>query len=146
MVVFDTAVLLLVMDPRARSEVAQAARRVEHLIGTLTTDMEKIVIPTPVLSEILVHAGAAMQGYLDTLNRAVVTAEREQGDFQQDRSRAVAATANDVFPVVVQSDKAVQEHDGTALAGFDHDGGHGFTREPDERDLSRVFGRGWVSR
>ena len=68
MVVFDTAVLLLVMDPRAKSDVDQATGRVEHLIETLATDMEKIVIPTPVLSEILVHAGAAMQGYLDTLN------------------------------------------------------------------------------
>lgn len=68
MVVLDTTILLRVMDPKAKSDIDQAARRVEHLIETLTADMEKIVIPTAVLSEILVHADAAMQDYLDTLN------------------------------------------------------------------------------
>jgi predicted nucleic acid-binding protein len=68
MVVFDTAVLLLLMDPNARSDVDQGAKRVEHLIKTLAVDKELIVVPTPVLSEILVRAGAAMQGYLDILN------------------------------------------------------------------------------
>jgi len=38
------------------------------LIGNLSADKEKIIIPTPVLSEVLVHAAAAMQTYLEILN------------------------------------------------------------------------------
>jgi len=80
MVVFDTSVLPLVLDPNAKAPddpvtgtaVEKAAERIEHLIANLTADKEKVVIPTPVLSEILVHAGAAMQPYLDTLNNQAV--------------------------------------------------------------------------
>lgn len=76
MVVFDTSVLLLVLDPKAKGPadpasglpVEQAAKRIEHLITVLSNQREKIIIPTPVLSEVLVHAGAAMGGYLNLLN------------------------------------------------------------------------------
>jgi len=72
MVVFDSAVLLLFLNPNAKTEADQAARRIKYLIETLAADKEKIVIPTPVLSEILVHAGPAMPRYLDELNVASV--------------------------------------------------------------------------
>lgn len=76
MVVFDTSVLLLVLDPHAKAPddpatgaaVERAAERIEHLIAKLTADKERIVIPTPVLSEVLVHAGDATACYLETLN------------------------------------------------------------------------------
>ncbi|WP_299357012.1 PIN domain-containing protein [uncultured Shimia sp.] len=76
MVVFDSSVLLLVLDLNAKAPndpatgetVEKAAERIEYLIENLTADKEKIVIPTPVLSEVLVHAGDALQPYLDTLN------------------------------------------------------------------------------
>lgn len=76
MVVFDSSVLLLVLDPNAKAPidsdtgvtVEKAAERIEYLIETLTADKEKIIIPTPVLSEVLVHAGNALQPYLETLN------------------------------------------------------------------------------
>jgi predicted nucleic acid-binding protein len=76
MVVFDTSVLLLVLDsaakaptdPETAAPVARASERIEYLISNLAADKEKIVIPTPVLSEVLVHAGAAMQTYLEILN------------------------------------------------------------------------------
>lgn len=76
MVVFDSSVLLLVLDPNAKPPIDpatgqpldKAAERIEYLIENLTADKEKIVIPTPVLSEVLVHAGDAMHPYLDTLN------------------------------------------------------------------------------
>jgi len=76
MVVFDSSVLLLVLDPNAKPPNApaseepldKAAERIEYLIELLTIDKEKIVIPTPVLSEVLVHAGKAMQPYLEVLN------------------------------------------------------------------------------
>lgn len=76
MVVFDSSVLLLVLDSAAKAPidsatgacVHNAAKRIDHLIGCLSADREKIIIPTPVLSEVLVHAGAAMQRYLEILN------------------------------------------------------------------------------
>ena len=76
MVVFDSSVLLLVLDPNAKppndpttgQPLDKAFERIEYLIENLTADKERIVIPTPVLSEVLVHAGHAMQPYLDTLN------------------------------------------------------------------------------
>lgn len=80
MVVFDASVLLLVLEPGAKAPndpetdapVHRAAERIEFLIATLSAAREQIVIPTPVLSEVLVHAGAAMQPYLDTLNKQSV--------------------------------------------------------------------------
>ena len=76
MVVFDSSVLLLVLDPNAKPPndpttgrpLDKAAGRIEYLIENLTADKEKIVIPTPVLSEVLVHAGEAMPPYLDIMN------------------------------------------------------------------------------
>ena len=80
MVVFDASVLLLVLapnarpplDPKTKAPVERAARRIEHLIDTLDRNREKIVIPTPVLSEVLVHSGEAMQAYLASLNGKAV--------------------------------------------------------------------------
>lgn len=76
MVVFDSSVLLLVLDPNAKppndpstgQPLKNAAQRIECLIANLTADKEKIVIPTPVLSEVLVHVRKAMHPYLEVLN------------------------------------------------------------------------------
>ena len=80
MVVFDSAVLLLVLDAGAKAPldtatglpVERAAERIEYLIQKLSADREKIIIPTPVLSEVLVHAGRASEQYLELLNRQSV--------------------------------------------------------------------------
>lgn len=76
MVVFDTSFLLLVLDPRAKAPtdpktgkpVARSSERAEYLIKNLAADREKILIPTPVLSEVLVYAGTATADYLEVLN------------------------------------------------------------------------------
>ena len=76
MVVFDTSFILLVLDPRAKAPldpmtgetVTKPTERVEYLIKNLSADREKIIIPTPVLSEVLVYAGEATDKYLETLN------------------------------------------------------------------------------
>jgi predicted nucleic acid-binding protein len=76
MVVFDSSILLLVLDPKAKAPIdpstgellERAAERVDFLIGKLSQEREKIIIPTPVLSEVLVYAGTALEHYLDTLN------------------------------------------------------------------------------
>lgn len=62
MVVFDTSVLLLLLypdingpiDPNTGEETINCAQRIEYLIQQLDNSNEKIIIPTPVLSEILV--------------------------------------------------------------------------------------------
>ena len=76
MVVFDSAFLLLLLDrhalppldPATGKAVVKAKERVEYLIKNLSADKEKVVIPTPVLSEVLVHAGTATDMYLELLN------------------------------------------------------------------------------
>ncbi len=76
MVVFDSSVLLLVLDPKVEPPidpatdrpVERAAERIEHLISTLAKAGEKIIIPTPVLSEVLIYAGPAMQRIITDLN------------------------------------------------------------------------------
>jgi len=76
MVVFDASVLLLILNPDARPPldpeterpVERAADRINTLIQQVSDDREKVIIPTPVLSEVLVHAGEATQRYLEILN------------------------------------------------------------------------------
>lgn len=77
MVVFDTSILLLALDPDSRppkdpetgEPVDRASKRVDYLIDMLSADREQIIVPTPVLSELLVHAGAATGDYLEFLQK-----------------------------------------------------------------------------
>ncbi len=76
MAIFDATTLLYLLEPDARapldpdtnSSVPGARQRIEFLIKTLEARRETVVIPTPVLSEVLVHAGAAGPRYLDILD------------------------------------------------------------------------------
>lgn len=75
MIVFDASVLLLLLapealppsDPRTGQPVERCKERLDHLIATFERQRQKVIIPTPVLSEILVHAGEAGPAYLDVL-------------------------------------------------------------------------------
>jgi hypothetical protein len=69
MVVFDASLLLLVLDEGAKASVPHGRERVEHLIDTLSGIGETIIIPTPALSECLVHAGPAGQEYLNIIGK-----------------------------------------------------------------------------
>ena len=74
--VFDATTLLLFLepdagaplDPATNEPVTNAKARIDHLIETLERRRETIVIPTPALSEVLVHANDAGPGYLEILN------------------------------------------------------------------------------
>jgi predicted nucleic acid-binding protein len=68
-VVFDTSILLFVLEENVRSSIPKARERVEYLIDTLTKAGEKIIIPTPALSECLVHAGPAGPEYLNIIGK-----------------------------------------------------------------------------
>ena len=56
MVVFDATFLMLFLDPKVKNGVGDNPR-VDHLVETLTKSRERIVVPTPALSELLVGAG-----------------------------------------------------------------------------------------
>ena len=76
MPVFDATALLYFLEPDAKPPldpatnmpVADAGKRIDFLITTLEDRHETIIIPTPALSEVLVHAGEAGPRYLDILS------------------------------------------------------------------------------
>ena len=69
MVVFDASILLFVFDENTPSSAPRAKERVEHLIDRLSKAGERIIIPTPALSECLVHAGPAGPEYLSIIGK-----------------------------------------------------------------------------
>ena len=76
MAVFDATALLCFLepdakappDPETKEPVTDAKARIDVLIKKLDSRRETVVIPTPVLSEVLVHAGDAGPRYLEILN------------------------------------------------------------------------------
>lgn len=66
-VAFDASVLVYVLDERAKAPsdpatglpLVRCKERVEHLIETLRRQDARIVVPSPVLAELLVRAGEA---------------------------------------------------------------------------------------
>lgn len=78
MIVFDASVLLLLLDPDTSppndpatgQPVSQCKARIAHFIAQLTRSREKIIIPTPALSEALVRAGEAAPQYLDIMRNS----------------------------------------------------------------------------
>jgi predicted nucleic acid-binding protein len=70
MVLFDSTFALLVWLPGVPASVSQAKERVEHLINELHTQSNKIIIPTPVISELLIYAGKAGPQYLSEITKS----------------------------------------------------------------------------
>jgi len=76
MVLFDATTLLLLLspnvpppcDPTTGEAVTHAKERIDHLVKLLEEAKTKIIIPTPVLSEILVGSGKAGPEYLGKLS------------------------------------------------------------------------------
>ena len=69
MVVFDASILLFLFNENTPSSVPRARERVDYLIDQLSDAGEKIIIPTPALSESLVYAGPAGSEYLAILGK-----------------------------------------------------------------------------
>lgn len=78
MVIFDANFLLLFLDPdvdvpidrTTGKPIIKAKERVDLLIDTLSKRREPIGIPTPVVAEVLVHAGQAGPEYLGTIGNS----------------------------------------------------------------------------
>lgn len=77
-VVFDATMLLLLLRPGVRAPldpgtgrpVAHAEQRIAQLVGDLERARVKIVVPTPALSELLVHAGNAGPKLVEQITRS----------------------------------------------------------------------------
>lgn len=75
MVVFDASILIPLLYPNAppprhpenHKPIDNFKERLDYLIHQLEASREKIVVPTPALSEILVRAGEAAPKYLEKI-------------------------------------------------------------------------------
>lgn len=80
MVVFDNTFLTLALHPLAKPPLDPSTKlpvnwlneRIELLLDTLADDHETIIIPTPVLSEFLILAGADGPKYLTQIDRGSI--------------------------------------------------------------------------
>lgn len=59
-------------DPNTGKPVEKTRDRVNYLIETLQKQKQKIIIPTPVLAEVLVQSGMTGLRYVEVLQRATV--------------------------------------------------------------------------
>lgn len=79
MAVFDSTTLLYLLDPNAKPPTdaatgrpfRRAKERVDLLLETFKKRGETVLIPTPVLCEVLVGAGDAGPRYLSVLGKCV---------------------------------------------------------------------------
>ena len=102
MVVFDATTLLYLLDPEAKvpsdpetgEPVARVKERIEFLVRELEKGREKIIVPTPALSELLVGAGNAGPEYLDILGK---NAAFKIVDFDQRAAVEVAAAIREAL-------------------------------------------------
>jgi predicted nucleic acid-binding protein len=102
MVVFDATTLLYLLDPDAKAPtdpetgqpVGNVKDRIEYLVAQLEKSREKIIVPTPALSELLVRAGEAGPEYLDILNKS---AAFKIVDFDQRAAVEVAAATREAI-------------------------------------------------
>ena len=69
MVVFDANFLIYFLDPKIKDGVGSNPR-IDHLVATIQKTGERIVVPTPALSELLVKAGDAGPKYLEIVARS----------------------------------------------------------------------------
>lgn len=102
MVVFDATTLLFLLDPEAKvptdpktgETVAGVNERMALLVSELEKRKEKIIVPTPALSELLVRAGTAGPEYLDILGKS---AAFKIVDFDQRAAVEVAAAIREAL-------------------------------------------------
>jgi hypothetical protein len=70
MIAFDTTFLTLMLVPGARHEISDAKERIEFLISDIHGSREKVIIPTPALSEVLIKSGQARDQIINLLTKS----------------------------------------------------------------------------
>src|SRR5438876_468088 len=66
-VAFDNSFATLLFNKNAKVSIPGAAELVDDLIQELADQQAKVIIPTPVLSEILIKAGKSGPTYIEVL-------------------------------------------------------------------------------
>lgn len=101
MVVFDANFLIYFLDPKITSGVGSNPR-IDHLVATIQKTGERIVVPTPALSELLVKAGDAGPKYLEIIARSKFFRVAEFGERAAVEAAAITrgaiATGNKRVP------------------------------------------------
>lgn len=69
MVVFDANFLIYFLDPKIKGGVGSNPQ-IDHLVATIQKTGDRIIVPTPALSELLVKAGDAGPKYLEIVARS----------------------------------------------------------------------------
>lgn len=70
MIAFDTTFLALMIYPGAQHDIADAKERVEFLISDIHGSGEKIIVPTPAFSELLIKSGPARNEIIQLLTKS----------------------------------------------------------------------------
>jgi len=141
MVLFDNNFLLLALRSNVAASVDRAKERVDHLIEQLQRQGERIIVPTPVLAEVLVHAGKSGAAHLELLQKS------SKFKIVSFDSRAAVEVALDIAASIKKGDKRGGAQGTWAKAQFDRqiaaigkvEGAH--TIYSDDADLAKVAKR-----
>lgn len=114
MVAFDNSILLIAIRKEAiPASIDKAKERVDHLVSELSKAGERIVIPTPALSEMLVHSGKAAGTYLEELQKS---SKFRIAPFD---TKAAVAVAADIAASIKKGNKKGGASGSWAKANFD---------------------------
>lgn len=141
MVLFDNNFLLIALRPNVAASVDRAKERIDHLIEQLHRQGERIIVPTPVLAEVLVHAGKSGAAHLELLQKS------SKFKIVPFDSRAAVEVALDIAASIKRGDKRGGAKVTWAKAQFDRqiaaigkvEGAH--TIYSDDADLAKVAKR-----
>jgi predicted nucleic acid-binding protein len=135
---FDSAFLTIAIRKDAiPASVDKAKERVDHLVSELSKKGEQILIPTPALAEMLVHAGNAAGAYLDELQKST------KFKIVPFDIRAAVEVALDIAASIKRGDKRSGAAGTWAKANFDRQiaaiakGGDAHTLYTDDDDVER---------
>ena len=113
MVGFDAHFVMLALRPAVPASVDYAKERVLNLLQLLHAAHEKIVVPTPALTEFLVHAESAGTRYLDELQHS------SRFKIAPYSIRAAVEVATAIEVAVTKKDKRDGTRDTWAKVNFD---------------------------
>lgn len=114
MVGFDANFLMLALRPGIPASVDDAEERVHKLLADLQFRGERIIVPTPALTEFLVHAEAAGPKYLEEIQKSSRFKIAPYG------IKAAVDVALAIAAAITRKDKRDGTRDTWAKVKFDH--------------------------